>query len=766
MGLTGDHVYPLLAEVLLAQGKAEGLQTLQLPPNVGAPSRVGVLAFQVESLVNAGRLADAAKLLKQIETLDPSVPDAVLAKARFLMALPRLEEAENLMDGLVKSRPDDYKAWLMLGQIRLNRGDERGAIDALSEAVKLAYVPGIERQYRALANLRVGDVEAARRDYQELASRYPEAPIVGFLTGYFDYLDGNYGDAQSRLDGVLAEDPANLPSLMLGAAAYGQTGSFQIARHYLERIGRLRMAGSSDRIAILAAFLSLRQGDAKAADVLLDSVGQIPALDDYVAQLRIRSATLMGGESESSSGSRSVAAMTLRPPPAQIALLGGERSAAVDPDDALLRTTAGDETAKIYREIRSASQRGDSAEAQAIAAAYLEQHPDDPAAHLLAGIAAVARKDLAQAHESYSRAIALDPRFVPALRSLATLQMLQGNYAEAAEFQAKITELYPQDYQAYLAAAAAEVARNDLEAARLWLEEAVKLRPGAYEPVELLARLMRRQGDPASALALLNSHSHHFEDNTKFLALRARLALDQGDQSSALADFGRLAELLPRDALVAVTRAELLRDSGETTAYEGELRRALDLEPRLEETRYELAASALTRNDIADAKKILGSPEDHPDSPRLLALSALIASKENRPDDALDLAQRAFDLAPNNMNLVALAQAQRSAGRETEALAGLSSWVKEHPDDLLTLNYLADSLLEMGQVDGAVALYETSLARNPGQPAVINNLAWALRESDLDRAYELAQRAVALAPSNEDLQETLADIEQLMSTRK
>ena len=116
IGLSGGHVYPLLAEALLVQAKAEDLQALQLPPDVGAPSRVGVLAFQVESLVNAGRLADAAKLLKQIETLDPSVPDAVLAKARFLMALPRLEEAENLMDGLVKSRPDDYKAWLCWGR--------------------------------------------------------------------------------------------------------------------------------------------------------------------------------------------------------------------------------------------------------------------------------------------------------------------------------------------------------------------------------------------------------------------------------------------------------------------------------------------------------------------------------------------------------------------------------------------------------------------------------------------------------------------------
>ena len=92
----------------------------------------------------------------------------------------------------------------------------------------------------------------------------------------------------------------------MAAAAYGQTGSFQIARHYLDRIGRLRVAGSSDRAAILAAFLSLREGDAKAADALLDSVGQIPALDDYVTQLRVRSATLMGEETDPSAGGAAV----------------------------------------------------------------------------------------------------------------------------------------------------------------------------------------------------------------------------------------------------------------------------------------------------------------------------------------------------------------------------------------------------------------------------------------------------------------------------
>jgi predicted Zn-dependent protease len=171
------------------------------------------------------------------------------------------------------------------------------------------------------------------------------------------------------------------------------------------------------------------------------------------------------------------------------------------------------------------------------------------------------------------------------------------------------------------------------------------------------------------------------------------------------------------------------------------------------------------RNDLAGARALLGSPEDHPDNPRLLALSAVIASKENRPDEAVELARRVFELAPSNVNLIALARVQWAAGREKEALAGLSQWAKEHPEDLLTLNYLADRLLDMAQPDAAVALYETSLERNPQQPAVMNNLAWVLRETDLDRAHQLAQGAVALAPDNEDLQDTLAVVEQLMANR-
>ena len=765
LGLSSDHVYPLLAEALLAQGKTQELQGLELPPDISVPSQVSVLALQAESLVMAGRLPDAAELLKQIEALDAAVPDAVLAKARFLMALSRLEEAEGLIDGLVRARPDDYKAWLKLGQIRSERGDHGGAIAALDKAVELAYVPGIERQYRALESLRVGDVDAARADYQELVSRYPDAPIVAFLAGYFEYEVGSYGDAQSILDGVLAKDAAHFPSLLLAAAAYGQTGSMQIAKHYLDRLGRQRSARTSDQVAILEAFLSLRGGDANTADRLLDTVGQVPALNDYVAQLRIRTAAVIQGDLAPSGGdSSSIAAITLRPPPPKFALLETGRPAKVAADEALLQD-AGAETARVYSEVRAAADRGDFDAAQAIAAAYLERRPQDPAAHLLVGVAAIARKDVAQAYQAYSQALALDPGFVPAMRSLATVQMLQGNYAEAAQLQAKIAELYPQDYQAYLAAAAAEVARNDLATAQRWLEQAVKLRPGAYEPVELLARLMGRRGDPAGALALLNRHSAELEDNTKFLALRARFALDIDDEASALADFGRLATLLPRDALIAVTYAGLLRDSGDTQAYEGELRRALEIEPRLDETREELAANAVMRNDLVGAKRILGSPEDHPDNPRLLALSAVIASKENRPAEAVDLARRVFELAPSNVNLIALARVQWAAGRKKEALAELSAWAKMHPDDLLTLNYLADSLLDMGQPEAAIALYETSLERNPQQPAVMNNLAWVLRETDLDRAHELAQGAVALAPDNKDLLDTLAVVEQLIANR-
>jgi tetratricopeptide (TPR) repeat protein len=54
--------------------------------------------------------------------------------------------------------------------------------------------------------------------------------------------------------------------------------------------------------------------------------------------------------------------------------------------------------------------------------------------------------------------------------------------------------------------------------------------------------------------------------------------------------------------------------------------------------------------------------------------------------------------------------------------------------------------------------YEEVLKISPRDPIVLNDMAWHLRESDPDRALELADRAHTIAPKSTSIMDTLAVI--------
>jgi tetratricopeptide (TPR) repeat protein len=766
LGLGGDQVYVLLAEALLAQQKQAELLRLDLPPQSAPASRVAVLAARAESLMDSGRIEEVRQTIAEIERIDPTSRIAMPAMARYLMGIARPEEAERLMINLVREQPDNYSAWLRLGLARADQGNHPGALVAFEKAVELAYVPGIERQYRVSSLLHTGELEAARKEFAGLSRLYPEAPLVSFVAGYFAYHDGNYLDAQSHFDETLSRLDSHGASSLLAAAAYAQTGSFEVAKHHLTRVRAAATPSAGEYVEIVAAFVDLREGNPESANRRLETVGSVGALDSYVTTLKLLIAGALNPE-PAGLGPRPVAATTamIDAPPARVALLfeaaeQGQDSTATD-----LAVAAG-RAADTYRQIREVVSQQDFAEAKRIADEYAASHPDDPAAYVLQAVVAVAQRNIDEAGALYTKALDLDPAFTPALRSLATVKMLQREFGEAAALQARVIEQEPRDYRAHMGAAAAEVARQGYAEAQRWLEGAAQIRPNAYEPVELLARLLAKEGDNARALEVLKRHDEAFRDNTSYLALRANLALEAGERDAALADYGRLATLLHGDALIALKHAEVLQQAGDQAGFERELQRALTIEPRLPGPRRKLVSAYLARNDVEAARQALGDPADYQDAPRLLALSAKVAIRENRLDDALSDARRAFDLAANNENLFVLATVEWLRGEKSQSLSRLSAWLVLYPDDLLTMNLLADRLLEEGRAEEAKTWYEKSFVLNPKQPAVLNNLAWILRDSDTERAYELAKEALALAPGSQDIQATLATVEQLRGSTR
>jgi Zn-dependent protease with chaperone function len=94
--------------------------------------------------------------------------------------------------------------------------------------------------------------------------------------------------------------------------------------------------------------------------------------------------------------------------------------------------------------------------------------------------------------------------------------------------------------------------------------------------------------------------------------------------------------------------------------------------------------------------------------------------------------------------------------------AVLQQKAKREPDKAVWQRLLGDLKQELEQDAEALAAYEKSMALEPNNPDILNNLAWLLITSadpavlDADRALDLAQRAAALRPTGGYILDTLA----------
>jgi Flp pilus assembly protein TadD len=116
----------------------------------------------------------------------------------------------------------------------------------------------------------------------------------------------------------------------------------------------------------------------------------------------------------------------------------------------------------------------------------------------------------------------------------------------------------------------------------------------------------------------------------------------------------------------------------------------------------------------------------------------------------------AFDGQPSAPVLLVLAGAEAEAGLLDHAIARQERWLEAHPDATRVRMSLAGHYTLAEREEDARAQYEHVLAAEPDHVAALNNLGWALIDSDLPQALALAERAAALAPAELNVLHTLA----------
>ena len=139
----------------------------------------------------------------------------------------------------------------------------------------------------------------------------------------------------------------------------------------------------------------------------------------------------------------------------------------------------------------------------------------------------------------------------------------------------------------------------------------------------------------------------------------------------------------------------------------------------------------------------------------------LLYQEQGNAPQALELFDRAVTEAPERPDFrLSLAQSLTAAGNLTAAEAQYRHLLIQQPDSILLHNHLGILLARRGDLPAALTLWENALRLDPNRPTTLTNLAYTLATAppplrDPERALELAERALELAPGDGRVLEVL-----------
>ncbi|MEW6322928.1 MAG: tetratricopeptide repeat protein [Acidobacteriota bacterium] len=366
----------------------------------------------------------------------------------------------------------------------------------------------------------------------------------------------------------------------------------------------------------------------------------------------------------------------------------------------------------------------------------------------------------------------------PAVATDLNMQLTLGRlYVRAGQHEKAIPVLENVSSQAPFVAeplsllADAYMALGRAEEATQALERAAVANPRLALP---LAELYEQQGRWADAAAAYERASESARTGTRAVRLRwvaALLNIPRGQGASRAKEL--VTELLagnaddPR-ALYLLSTAE--RQLGNLSASEDAARRLITVEPAGTSGLYTLALTLFARQDyrgVVEAltpfsRDLAARAKGHErDAALLLAQLGYAHQQLDQHAEAIRAFEAARTLAPDNTEYaLQLGAAYEQAGRHVDAEREFRRILAGDPLHAPTLNYLGYMLADRGErLPEAVELIERALKIEPGNPAYLDSLGWALfKQGRVAEAEGPLSRAAAGAADNGVIHDHYGDV--------
>lgn len=632
------------------------------------------------------------------------------------------------------------EAYLKLGLTERKRGDQKAASEALLHAVAL--MPSRVEPKAELADLYINAYMADPRN-----------------------LPGFYQQASQFTSELLSQDPNSFYGLRLkGYLAIADNKPKEAIENF-RRANQIR-TGQADVVSLLVQNL-FRDGQSEPGESLASSF--LEAHKDYGPLYDILYAHFME---------------TMRPTDAENIL---KLKIANNPGNSLFVT-------QLCRHYWSMGKRGDAAPLLS----QISSRPQEfPQGHLDAGNFYAESGDFTNAAKEYEAGIAMNPKDkLTYQKRLATVLLSAGRRAEAEKILGEILKDHPEDYDTLASRASLRVASGtsqDLDQAIADFEVLAKKQPDHIEYAYQLGRAYELRGSEEAAkalyLAIVRLNGSHLPtlDALSHLYLREQRFADAKRYSDT---WLAIDSQNPSARLVRSASLFGLGDYRQTRAVLASL---IHDYPKLEEAQLQMGLLDVTekRYDEAEAlfrkhyqpghgdipvlkgmvemygargewEKGITAVEKEldafPQSIELRRLLAETAGQAGRFDLAIDQYLKIRQMRPEAPDIpFQLGLLYDARGRFDQALEQFQAARRMNPKDPLPPAMVGKVLEQTGRQSEAIVSYREALRLDPENPSVMNNLAFALAETngDLNEASQMAQRALQKSPDNSEFADTL-----------
>ncbi|WP_111641488.1 tetratricopeptide repeat protein [Marinimicrobium alkaliphilum] len=668
------------------------------------PGDVVIRLRLAENLIFQGRPDDAETYLSQLRQDAPENPEAFQFSAIAALQRENYERAE---------------AWLTEALLHIPTVDlmlpERAAILELlsetltalgrtSEAMIYTRVlaedspESFEAQQKltdAIAYAEAGSLDEAETLLRELLEENPESQQAGLLLGMVKLSQGDVEAAEPLLTQAVDVETAGTQAIQALAMAQAQMGNVDMALASLARSVRAR----PDNITLLSLYgaLALNTEDHREQGYL--ALQKALARDPHRGGLRLALARYHFQQDEREQGMAQLrSAFNYQPAnwPVTTAYV-----------NELLRQGQMSELSQVIDTLKSAAPRARETAMFEAQYRFRDDQPEQAVSQL---------RELLQREPGYARAHGVLAQMYyeqgqtgPALASLERLLPLEPANDQALRFGVEIIRSGSADIepQAWLASLPAEdpTLRANVTALR--------------------AMLYRDAGDLVSAVERVDEH--------------------EGQQSDYLR---QTRSLVYRD------RAIQLLDAGEPAQSRALIMDALSAFPNSRSLSLDLVRIDLHQERYREANAVLRDlRERFPTDTEVALMQARATNAQHGEAQAYRELRQVWDQRPDGQMAISLLNLARAVN--PEAVPGiLTQWAEAEPDSRLRLLYVAGEQQRGGDERAAIATYEQMIERNPEDPVALNNLAWLLKDRELGRATQLAERAVTLEPDSAPILDT------------